>query len=452
MSFPLQSIPSLQSAPHSVRALPRARFRQPAIRSLGVGLTVVLAACGSEDAGPADAVAERVDSAGVEIVMNPAEGRMAGFSLVEEVRLGSLDEAGPEQFSQVYSLGIDDDGRFFVGNNATATVRVFEADGTFLREFGGRGDGPGEVSNINDLVVSGDDVVLVDWQRGGKAARFGTDGTLRGEWSLRSSGLTFVSGRAGRWLVGRYPATPRNLAPREEFLGHFEIFASPFAASEQGEPVYRIPTRPLYGTPSGYPDWGLFPRDWAWAFDGTGQLYVASPDAYQIDVFGAEGLSRSIRRVFEPRRITEADVAEARARMLHVFDTLSRFPREEMVRQQAQFADRLDAQAGFPLPEVHGPFETLVASNGGWIWAQLKDTSDPADAAARGAFGGFDIFPPTETHWDIFDPDGSYLGQVTLPPRFRAEAVDGLAVTGVWADDFDVEYVIRYRAVPDPER
>lgn len=443
------SVPSTLGFP---RVPPEYASHRTAIRAFGLSMTAVLAACSSENAQTAGTLIERVDSAGVEIVMNPAVGHMAGFSLVEEVRLGSMDEAGPEQFSQVYSLGIDDDGRFFVGNNATATVRVFEADGSFSREFGGRGDGPGEVSNINDLVVSGDDVVLVDWQRGGEAVRFGTDGTLKEEWSLRSSGLTFVSGRADRWLVGRYPPTPRDLAPREEFLGHFDIFASSFAASEQGEPVYRIPTRPLYGTPSGFPDWGLFPRDWAWAFDGTGRLYVASPDGYQIDVIGTEGRSRSIRRVFEPRRITEADVAEARARMLHVFDTLSRFPREEMDRQQAQFAARLDVQAGFPLPEVHAPFEALVVSNGGWIWAQLKDTSDPADAAARGAFGGFDNFPPTETHWDIFDPEGTYLGQVTLPPRFRAEAVDGLAVTGVWADDFDVEYVIRYRAVPDAER
>ena len=44
--------------------------------------------------------------------------------------------------------------------------------------------------------------------------------------------------------------------------------------------------------------------------------------------------------------------------------------------------------------------------------------------------------------------EGFYLGEVVLPRRFRAEAVDGPFVVGVWMDDLDVEYVLRFEAVP----
>ena len=36
------------------------------------------------------------------------------------------------------------------------------------------------------------------------------------------------------------------------------------------------------------------------------------------------------------------------------------------------------------------------------------------------------------------------LPDETLRARFRAEAVDDLSVVGVWMDEFDVEYVMRF--------
>jgi hypothetical protein len=50
--------------------------------------------------------------------------------------------------------------------------------------------------------------------------------------------------------------------------------------------------------------------------------------------------------------------------------------------------------------------------------------------------------------WDVFDPDGRYLGQITLPftlvrypiPLFR----DGM-IYGVTEDDLEVPYVVRAR-------
>lgn len=60
-------------------------------------------------------------------------------------------------------------------------------------------------------------------------------------------------------------------------------------------------------------------------------------------------------------------------------------------------------------------------------------------------FGFGTRVPTRETIWELFDQDGVFRGRVTLPARFRAEAVRDRTVVGVWLDEFDVEYVVRYR-------
>ncbi|MGD8328315.1 MAG: 6-bladed beta-propeller [Acidobacteriota bacterium] len=51
---------------------------------------------------------------------------------------------GPEKFADLNSVAIDSDGRVYVVDTFEPFVRIFEADGTFVRQFGTRGQGPGE--------------------------------------------------------------------------------------------------------------------------------------------------------------------------------------------------------------------------------------------------------------------------------------------------------------------
>jgi hypothetical protein len=47
----------------------------------------------------------------------------------------------------------------------------------------------------------------------------------------------------------------------------------------------------------------------------------------------------------------------------------------------------------------------------------------------------------------VFEPDGTYLGQVETPPRFGTAVRRGDHVWGVELDEDDVPYVKRYRIV-----
>jgi hypothetical protein len=49
------------------------------------------------------------------------------------------------------------------------------------------------------------------------------------------------------------------------------------------------------------------------------------------------------------------------------------------------------------------------------------------------------------TVYDVFEPDGRYVGRLRLPYAFIPIVFQGDDVWGIFRDDLDVEYVHRYR-------
>ena len=76
------------------------------------------------------------------------------WSLVEDLRLGSLDEAGPEQFGRVDGIVADPLGRIYVLDGLASEVRAFEADGSFLYTVGGPGEGPSEFGDVLAMSIA----------------------------------------------------------------------------------------------------------------------------------------------------------------------------------------------------------------------------------------------------------------------------------------------------------
>ncbi|MBN2246211.1 MAG: 6-bladed beta-propeller [Candidatus Aminicenantes bacterium] len=85
---------------------------------------------------------------GVTVVKNPKEP-MYGvdvFSLVEELAI--TDEAGGEEciFSNIIAIDIDETGRIYILDYRDAHVYIFDTDGTYIKTFGRKGQGPGELN------------------------------------------------------------------------------------------------------------------------------------------------------------------------------------------------------------------------------------------------------------------------------------------------------------------
>jgi hypothetical protein len=354
-----------------------------------------LAACAPN--GDTAELAVLSDSAGIEIVTNGGDGSLGALEAHEVRRLGVVDGGGPQQFSQVHAVALGSDGQIVVGNNSSATVRVFDASGGFRAEFGGRGRGPSEVTVINDLLVAGDTVVLIDWQGGGKSVLFRLDGTFLTSWpATRPDGTRIhpLAKSPDGWLMSvntqsRLPL----LAPGEAWTATQNIHLIGFGSTELGRRVYAVAAYTLYGTGAqgeGSVDWSLFrPRTYQ-GFDAAGRLYLTDPLAYRIDIITESGIQRSVRRPFQPRPLTDEDVREMKAVALQAVDTSSRIPDQYRAEQRTYIAERIDRQARLPRPSIAAPLGPILVSTDGSFWVQRADTASPAQNEADEMFGAFE--------------------------------------------------------------
>jgi hypothetical protein len=112
------------------------------------GLLVLVIACGEPNTSSSAEPFTSTDSAGVEVATNAPADDSATLPFDVELEIG-VQAGDPEyEFHDVGSIAVDGDGNVFVANRGTGTIRVFTADGNFLREFGGLGAGPGEFQSI----------------------------------------------------------------------------------------------------------------------------------------------------------------------------------------------------------------------------------------------------------------------------------------------------------------
>jgi len=117
-----------------------------------------LAACAADGpaAGPRVSTA---DSLGIQVVevtgLDPAalpEWRLGAEPLV---RIGEVDGAEEYTFGRITGGLVLVGGQVVVVDGQTQTLGVYDADGTFVRRLGGRGNGPGEFANVWRLRATG---------------------------------------------------------------------------------------------------------------------------------------------------------------------------------------------------------------------------------------------------------------------------------------------------------
>ncbi len=113
--------------------------------------TLLLVGCA--EGGGASVFAGAVDTLpdGRIVVSNPATGMWGEgdeWEVTEEVRIGQVDGDGPDVFGSIGLLEVDEAGRFYVFERQAQELRVFDAEGNYVRTVGGKGSGPGEFSQV----------------------------------------------------------------------------------------------------------------------------------------------------------------------------------------------------------------------------------------------------------------------------------------------------------------
>ena len=115
--------------------------------AVALGLGPTAAAASMYPSGlPQQAIVDTLEGGRI-LVRNPARGRGGGpdeWRLVEELRLGRVEGAGPEVFGNVHDVAVDEKGHIYVLDYGSKEVRVFDRDGRHLRSMARNGEGPNE--------------------------------------------------------------------------------------------------------------------------------------------------------------------------------------------------------------------------------------------------------------------------------------------------------------------
>lgn len=383
--------------------------------------SLLLPACGAS--GPADEAVAR-DSAGIRIVENPAPagiwnlepGPLRGATILLEstpsVSIGSLDGLPEYTFQNVSRAVKLEDGRIVVADGLE--LKYYDADGRHLTTAGGEGEGPGEFSMLNEVVVCEGEVVAGDMGQQYLSV-FDRDGTFLRTHRLPVSGSVFPMFLEGCDQATGLPLlrVPSTYSPGDP-SGHRDALIAILradTAATGSDTVAVVPTRVRSGGMIGPFDSGT-----RYGYDGT-NVHVLETEKLEVRTFGSDGSLVRIARVpHEPRPVSDEDHRRAIEASLDAMNPA--------------FAERLRPRlAAGPKPDYMPAASDFVADRTGRLW--IQPFRPPFDE------------PPTR--WLVLDARGSFLAAADLPPGFRPLDIGEDWVLGVWEDEMDVPYIRLYR-------
>jgi hypothetical protein len=386
-----------------------------------------------------------------------------GGTLVPELSIGVVDGADEYMFGSVRDVMQTRDGSILVVDGRSVAVRHYDARGTYVRPLGRRGQGPGEYVRPGSLGELRDGrIVLVD---GGtvRVNVYSPGGESVDTWSLKAAGSNVASSRVtvdttGTIVLNIYAfgggitegARLLRLAPDGR-----PIDTIPAPSFDYVEPRANVAARGTTGTfiiP-------FFPAT-RWMWSPLGYMVTGVPTRYAVELrippAGRTIANRAIPamryRGPAPPWVAGDPVVSIRhsAPVVTVSDE-QRSVERARVEANMRLVDPSARYPGPDIPRTKPPYRDLRVGEDGTIWVQLStagERRDPEPFAPGEPTSG----PPLPTWrdpvvFDVFEPNGTYLGRVPRPANVTLHRVSRNAAWGTMRDEDDVETVKRFRVV-----
>ena len=419
-------------------------MRPHALARLSATAAALLVACGT-DTDPAGSTSgatsgstpETVtETIGDTTVVRTLSGSVWGTeaTLVPEIAIGQLD--GPEEylFGSIRSIAVADDGTIHILDLQAQHVRLFDSLGAYVETLGRRGEGPGEFSEAEAIAVLPDGRLAVRDPENQRVTVFGPGPGEMAEWRYTGSVQTlsplYTDTRGRTWLLAGDLSRVDELVMEILLLGpdgtHLDTLPTP--TSDFEAPFVRAEAdglRMTYGVP--------FAPRFHWTVHPSGHFLTGLSSDYRIELARDDGVLR-IERSLDPVPASDAERAYQRDRTVG--------------RIRWSLPDwEWDGPA---IPEHKPLFRALLAGRDGRIWVQLSGEGRPVDNAYHDPDdpGSFPVTWEEEVRYDVFEPDGTYLGAVAAPDGFSTFPAPVFSGDRVWAvtqNEQGVERVVRYR-------
>ena len=372
-----------------------------------------------------------VDSAGIRIVTSVAPTHVAATVASPIVDVGGSGDGNSELAFVVGALRLGD-GRLAIADQGARAIRIFDANGKFVRAIGREGGGPGEFSSITRLeLLAGDSLAAYDGLRvtltvfdtSGRIGR--TVSLARTPGGFRLEGLlgdgTMILSRAYNTMFSRTSRLERDpiayVAVRPgattvdtvvQVAGSdIYLFAGAEFSSRQERPFGRVSLIAV----------------------GRDRLRIGTGDSWQIETRTPEGRLVELHRVrHAPTAVSKADIARYKRELLErvqgsrVVATGGGGGPDMRAVMLARTRQMLEV---IPFPETRAPYDSLIAGPDDELWVRA---SHP--------------FAGQPTTWTVLSRSGAALGIVTLPAGMRPMDIGRDFIVGVTKDADDVEHVV----------
>lgn len=417
----------------NTRVSDRADGRPPApgaVLAILLALLVLAACAGDTRVGGRALDVERVER-GDTTILRVRGGSVWGESarLVEELRIGRLEGRDEEMFGRIDEIAPDGHGGAWVFDAQAPALRHYDAEGRYTRTFGGPGRGPGEYGDdALGLWALPDGRILMHDPRNRRVNIYGSDGAPVDHWPIASGLFTSdatVVDTAGHVYLKILLSHPEANKPWPIGLLHL---------SPAGEVVDTIPPPVVAGDPQ-IAD-GFFAIQKHWAFSPLGYMIAGLNDPYFFEIRRPDGIIR-VEMPHTPIPLESEEKAELEAINDYVRRTQGQFMTSDLP----------------PVPDTKPAYRSLRVGLDGRIWVLLYQPAEKREPPPARPRPPNAPPPPPERTWfeptiyDVFEPDGTYLGRLHLPPRTALMTMNGTEIWATQRGDLDEPYLVRFRLV-----
>ena len=386
-----------------------------------------------------------------------------GGSLVPELSIGVVEGPQEYMFGNVRDVLELRGGSILVVDAQSFAIRQYDAKGTYVRTLGRRGQGPGEYTRLGMVGELPDGRILVVDGGSVRVNVYSRDGESVDTWKFGFAGGNVASSRITVDTTGTAVATVYAFGGGIAEGGRLLRFAP------DGRIVDTIPAPVFaYSPPNASASTGrssasavipLFPVT-RWAWSPLGYMVTGVSDRYAIELrIPARGGSSptvvipalryrgptrpwrpgdpvvSIRRTVPPVSVSDEQRSAERASV------------EAILRN----IDPSWRYSGPDIPHVKPPYKDLRIGEDGTIWVHVsmpgeRYMPDPPPAGAP-------VVGPVLPRWrepaayDVFEPDGQYVGRVSRAANVTMLRMTRDRVWGTLRDDDGVEVVKRFRII-----